>query len=221
MREIVLDTETTGFDPLTGDRIVEIGCVEVINYIPTDNQLHLYINPERDMPPGAFAVHGLSEEFLRDKPVFAADLRPVPGFHRRLAAGYPQRRIRHAVHQCRVGPARHQAAADVAVARHRRHGKAEVPRRSRQPGRAVPALRHRQLQPHAPRRSARRPASGRGLSGTPGRSSARPCAGRQPRAKSHATPTAAPSRSSASAANRAPMRRRRRSWRRIRRCWAS
>jgi len=71
MREIVLDTETTGFDPLTGDRIVEIGCVEVINYIPTDNQLHLYINPERDMPPGAFAVHGLSEEFLRDKPVFA------------------------------------------------------------------------------------------------------------------------------------------------------
>jgi DNA polymerase-3 subunit epsilon len=71
MREIVLDTETTGFDPLMGDRIVEIGCVEVINYIPTDNQLHLYINPERDMPPGAFAVHGLSEEFLRDKPVFA------------------------------------------------------------------------------------------------------------------------------------------------------
>lgn len=51
---------------------MEIGCVEVINYIPTDKQLHLYINPERDMPPGAFAVHGLSEEFLRDKPVFAA-----------------------------------------------------------------------------------------------------------------------------------------------------
>ena len=71
MREIVLDTETTGFDPLMGHRIVEIGCVEVINYIPTDNQLHLYINPERDMPPEAFAVHGLSEEFLRDKPVFA------------------------------------------------------------------------------------------------------------------------------------------------------
>src|SRR3954471_1271014 len=71
MREIVLDTETTGFDPLMGHRIVEIGCVEVINYIPTDNQLHLYVNPERDMPPEAFAVHGLSEEFLRDKPVFA------------------------------------------------------------------------------------------------------------------------------------------------------
>ncbi|WP_158047763.1 DNA polymerase III subunit epsilon [Skermanella pratensis] len=71
MREIVLDTETTGFDPLTGHRIVEIGCVEAINFVPTDRQLHLYINPERDMPPEAFAVHGLSEEFLRDKPVFA------------------------------------------------------------------------------------------------------------------------------------------------------
>jgi DNA polymerase-3 subunit epsilon len=71
MREIVLDTETTGFDPLTGHRIVEIGCVEVINFVATDQQLHLYINPERDMPPEAFAVHGLSEEFLRDKPVFA------------------------------------------------------------------------------------------------------------------------------------------------------
>ncbi|QQP89456.1 DNA polymerase III subunit epsilon [Skermanella sp. TT6] len=71
MREIVLDTETTGFDPLTGHRIVEIGCVEAINFVPTDRYLHLYINPERDMPPEAFAVHGLSEEFLRDKPVFA------------------------------------------------------------------------------------------------------------------------------------------------------
>jgi DNA polymerase-3 subunit epsilon len=71
MREIILDTETTGFDPLTGHRIVEIGCVEAINYIPTDKQLHLYINPERDMPAEAQAVHGLSEEFLRDKPVFA------------------------------------------------------------------------------------------------------------------------------------------------------
>ena len=56
MREIVFDTETTGLSPLNGDRLVEIGCVEVINYIPTDKQLHLYINPERDMPPGAFAV---------------------------------------------------------------------------------------------------------------------------------------------------------------------
>jgi DNA polymerase III subunit epsilon len=71
MREIVLDTETTGFDPSTGDRIVEIGCVELINHLPTRATFHRYINPERDMPEGAFAVHGLSEEFLRGFPVFA------------------------------------------------------------------------------------------------------------------------------------------------------
>ncbi len=71
MREIVFDTETTGFDPATGDRIVEIGCVELLNRIPTGAVFHAYINPERDMPPQAEAVHGLSEEFLSDKPLFA------------------------------------------------------------------------------------------------------------------------------------------------------
>ncbi len=72
MREIVLDTETTGLDPATGDRIVEIGAVELFNHMPTGEVYHQYINPERDMPAGAFAVHGLSIEFLSDKPVFAA-----------------------------------------------------------------------------------------------------------------------------------------------------
>jgi DNA polymerase III subunit epsilon len=71
MREIVLDTETTGLDPATGDRLVEIGCVELINHLPTGQVYHQYINPERDMPDGAFAVHGLSEAFLRDYPVFS------------------------------------------------------------------------------------------------------------------------------------------------------
>lgn len=71
MREIVLDTETTGFDPLQGDRIVEIGCVELINHLPTGQVYHQYINPERHMPDEAFKVHGLSDEFLSDKPVFA------------------------------------------------------------------------------------------------------------------------------------------------------
>jgi DNA polymerase III, epsilon subunit, Proteobacterial len=71
MREIVLDTETTGFDPLTGHRIVEIGCVELMNHLPTGETFHVYINPERDMPEEAFKVHGLSEQFLSDKPVFA------------------------------------------------------------------------------------------------------------------------------------------------------
>jgi DNA polymerase-3 subunit epsilon len=71
MREIVFDTETTGFDPATGDRLVEIGCVELINQIPTGATFHVYINPEREMSEGAFAVHGLSTEFLADKPRFA------------------------------------------------------------------------------------------------------------------------------------------------------
>ena len=71
MREIVFDTETTGLDPYQGDRLVEIGCVELINGFPTGNSFHYYLNPERDVPEGAFKVHGLSAEFLRDKPVFA------------------------------------------------------------------------------------------------------------------------------------------------------
>ena len=71
MREIVLDTETTGLDPLRGDRLVEIGCVEIFNRMPTGHTFHRYINPERDMPEEAFAVHGLSSEFLSTKPLFA------------------------------------------------------------------------------------------------------------------------------------------------------
>jgi DNA polymerase III subunit epsilon len=70
MREIVLDTETTGLDPLNGDRLVEIGCIELVNRFPTGRTFHRYINPERDMPAEAFAVHGLSAEFLRGHPVF-------------------------------------------------------------------------------------------------------------------------------------------------------
>ena len=71
MREIVLDTETTGLDPDTGDRIVEIGCVELINHIPTGKTYHQYLNPERSMSEEVIAVHGLTEEFWSDKPKFA------------------------------------------------------------------------------------------------------------------------------------------------------
>ena len=70
MREIVLDTETTGLDPLRGDRLVEIGCVEIFNRMPTGQSFHRYFNPERSMPAEAFAVHGLSDAFLADKPFF-------------------------------------------------------------------------------------------------------------------------------------------------------
>lgn len=70
MREIVFDTETTGLDPLTGDRLVEIGCIELMNRIPTGATFHAYFNPERTMPSAAEAVHGLSDRFLSDKPRF-------------------------------------------------------------------------------------------------------------------------------------------------------
>lgn len=72
MREIVLDTETTGFDPESGDRIVEIGAIELVRHVPTENVFHEYIDPERAMPQEAFEVHGLGDDFLRGKPKFAA-----------------------------------------------------------------------------------------------------------------------------------------------------
>jgi DNA polymerase-3 subunit epsilon len=71
MRQIVLDTETTGLNPRSGDRIIEIGCVEMVNRRLTGNNLHFYINPERESEEGALAVHGLTTEFLSDKPKFA------------------------------------------------------------------------------------------------------------------------------------------------------
>lgn len=72
MREIVLDTETTGFEPTEGHRIVEIGAVELFNHMPTGRTYHQYINPKRVMPKEAFEVHGLGDDFLRDKPLFPA-----------------------------------------------------------------------------------------------------------------------------------------------------
>ncbi len=71
MREIVLDTETTGFDPATGDRIVEIGCVELVDHLPTGRSFQAYLNPERLVPIETQKVHGLTDEFLADKPLFA------------------------------------------------------------------------------------------------------------------------------------------------------
>jgi len=72
MREVVFDTETTGLSFKGGDRLVEIGCIELVNRVPTGNHFHAYFNPERGMPAEAFAVHGLSDRFLSDKPLFPA-----------------------------------------------------------------------------------------------------------------------------------------------------
>ena len=80
MREIVLDTETTGLDPADGHRIVEIGAVEIFNHMPTGRTYHQYINPKRQMPKEAFDVHGIGDDFLRDKPLFPAIAQAFLGF---------------------------------------------------------------------------------------------------------------------------------------------
>ena len=80
MREIVLDTETTGLDPCDGHRIVEIACIELVRHIPTGRSFHRYVNPERDMPEDALAVHGLTAEFLVCQPIFAAVLDELLAF---------------------------------------------------------------------------------------------------------------------------------------------
>ena len=80
MREIIFDTETTGLDPKSGDRLVEIGCIEMVNRVLTGRTLHIYFNPERDMPAAAEAVHGLSSAFLADKPLFATRVHEIIEF---------------------------------------------------------------------------------------------------------------------------------------------
>lgn len=80
MREIIFDTETTGFDPLSGDRLVEIGCIELVNRVPTGRTFHAYYNPQRSMPAAAEAVHGLSDIFLRDKPLFSSGVQELLDF---------------------------------------------------------------------------------------------------------------------------------------------
>jgi DNA polymerase-3 subunit epsilon len=72
LREVVIDTETTGLDSANGDRLIELGCIEIVNRIPTGREFHRYVNPERDIHPDAVAVHGLTPEFLKDKPLFKA-----------------------------------------------------------------------------------------------------------------------------------------------------
>ncbi len=80
MREIVFDTETTGLDPIQGDRLVEIGCIELVNRFPTGKTFHSYFNPERDMPEQALKIHGLTSAFLNDKPLFAHKVQELIAF---------------------------------------------------------------------------------------------------------------------------------------------
>ena len=80
MREVVLDTETTGLDPATGDRVVEIGCLELLNHVPTGRVFHRYLNPQRTMPAEAHAIHGLDDAFLADKPLFTTEVEALLAF---------------------------------------------------------------------------------------------------------------------------------------------
>ena len=166
MREIVLDTETTGLDPNKGDRLVEIGCIELLNRIPTGNTFHAYLNPDRDMPAEAFNIHGLSIEFLKTHKRFPEIVRRLPGFHRRRhAAGHPQRQFRSRLSLRRAQA--HRACADRArtAGRYVGAGAAQTFGRALQSRCAVRQIRHRQFAPHQARRAARRRNSGRSLSG--------------------------------------------------------
>ena len=128
MREIVFDTETTVLDPRTGDRMVEIGCIEIVNLMPTGRSFHAYYNPERDMPAGAEAVHGLSAAFLSDKPLFrdgAADLLAFIGDDPLVAhnAGFDFGFLNNELELCGLTPVDTGRMVDtVALARKRHPG---------------------------------------------------------------------------------------------------
>ncbi len=128
MREIVFDTETTGLDPQSGDRIVEIGCIEMVNRVATGATFHAYFNPERDMPAGAEAVHGLSITFLADKPLFqarAADLMDFLGDAPLVAhnAGFDFGFLNAELTRCAIDPVSRDRMVDtVAIARRKHPG---------------------------------------------------------------------------------------------------
>lgn len=125
MREIVLDTETTGFEPSEGHRMVEIGCVELLNHVATGRTFHRYMNPERDMPPDAERIHGLSIEFLSDKPLFKDIAQEFLDFIGNAPliihnAGFDMKFINAELARCGLPPVPFEQAVDtVAMARKR------------------------------------------------------------------------------------------------------
>ena len=109
MRQIVLDTETTGLEVEQQHRVIEIGCVELVNRRLTGRTYHQYLNPERDIDEGAQQVHGLSRETLAKEPTVRADACGVPGVHPRRGAHHPQRAVRRRLPECRTRA--HRASA--------------------------------------------------------------------------------------------------------------
>ena len=193
MREIVLDTETTGLDPNQGHRLVELGCIELLNRIPTGATFHRYLNPEREVPAEAFAIHGLATEFLKDKPLFADIVDDFLAFIGDAPLVIHNASFDHGFLIAELK--RIDAPADRARAagRHAVPGAAQAFGRALQSRCAVRALRHRQFAAHQAWRAARRRDPGRGLSGIDRRApgATRPCRKRRARAAAAAT---APSR---------------------------
>jgi len=126
MREIVVDTETTGLDPYQGDRMVEIGCIELLNGMPTGQVFHKYLNPQRDMPQEAFAVHGLSIEFLKDKPLFAEIARELMDFIGEAPivahnAMFDTNFINAELERCDIAPIGRERVVDTLMLARRKH----------------------------------------------------------------------------------------------------
>ena len=208
IREIVLDTETTGLDPDSGHRVVEVGAVELVNHVPTGQTFHSYIHPERDMPEEAFRVHGLRAEFLAGYPVFAEVVDAFLEFvgdskvviHN---AAFDLKFINAELRRLERDPWPAERAVDTLYLAQRR-----FPGLAQQPGRAVQALRRRRLGPDEARSTPRQRASGRGLPPPPGRPAngsgpgpARPARGR-PGSDFAPDPPAAPLRALRSRASR-------------------
>jgi len=120
LKEIVFDTETTGMDPFKGDRVVEIGCVELENLVPTGRTFHVYLNPEREIPAEAIAVHGITNEFVKDKPLFvdvAADFMEFIGDSVLVAhnAGFDMKFMNWELGQCGYKPIDNARVVDTLI----------------------------------------------------------------------------------------------------------
>ena len=165
MRQIFLDTETTGLSPDGGDRIIEIGCIEMVNRRLTGDNKHFYLNPERPSSEDAIKVHGLTDEFLADKPRFAAVADELLELAGRRRDRDPQRRVRRRFSRRRVEAPGQAALCQPGGPCHRfvADGAQPVSRQVQLAGRLVQAPGSRQHRPHAARRAARRGPAGRGL----------------------------------------------------------
>ena len=156
MREIVLDTETTGLDPLRGDRLVEIGCIEIFNRMPTGQTFHRYINPERDMPAEAFAVHGLSTEFLASKPLFHEVVDEFLEFIADAPLVIHNASFDISFINAELDRIKRQADLARPAGRYAATGAPQASGRVEQARRSLLALCDRQFPPHQARRAARR-----------------------------------------------------------------